>query len=207
MQQAIQQKVYNLLADFRKGYCYTGPLYLPLNNRKNCLGRIIAKDLTKEDCCDKGINKFAVSWSDMTRCELCPKQKFERQCANGRKKQINTFYIRLPENYVAGSDTAWLSVTGMYFQGTVKTVDSIEDLLQEPGGSGEQSIAIFAANVVIVRHLSATGKLLVEVRNKYIDLIQRGKYSMTVLYNERREILYFRISVSVNIPEAVWSIF
>ena len=136
---------------------------------------MIAKNLTKEDCCDKLIDKFSVSWSDGTRCELCPKRKFERQCANGSKKQINTFYIRLPESYVAGSDTAWLSVTGKYFQGTLKAVDNVESLLNEPGGCGEQSIARFAPNVATVKHLNATGELFFEVRNKYVDLIQRGK--------------------------------
>ena len=149
---------------------------MPSNNGKNCLGDPFAEHLlTKQECCDNQIEKFAVSWSDGTRCELCPKQKFERQCIDGSKKQINTFYVRLPENYVAGSDTAWLSVTGNYFQGTLEAVDNVEKLLREPGGCGEQSIARFAPNVAIVKHLNATGELYVEVRNKYTDLIQRGE--------------------------------
>ena len=139
------------------------------------MGQIIRKDLTKKDCCNNQISAFAVSWSDGTQCELCPKQDpLERQCIYGSKKQINTFYIRLPENYVAGSDTAWLSVTGNYFQGTLKAVENVESLLKLPGGCGEQAIALFAPNVAIVKHLNATGELFFEVRNRYATLIQKG---------------------------------
>ena len=37
-------------------------------------------------------------------------------CAGSRqtRKQVNYFYVRAPEEYIEGSQTAWLGVTGMF---------------------------------------------------------------------------------------------
>ncbi|XP_065845310.1 complement C3-like isoform X2 [Oscarella lobularis] len=156
--------------DFRKGYCYRGSSHLSYDQSKNCSGKIIAEKLSKRDCCGKLIDKFAVSWSDGNHCELCPKRLYERQCdAIGRKKQINTFYIRLPETYIFGSDRAWLSITGNYFLGSLGNTES---WMQEPDGCGEQSIASLASQIAIVRRLPA------EFRYTSIEAILKGYHSL-----------------------------
>jgi hypothetical protein len=87
--------------------------------------------------------------------------------------QESLIYTRIPENYVAGSEKAWLTVSGRYLMGTITTISNIADLLRQPGGCGEQSLIAFAPNVEILKFLKATDPSLTppveqDIRNKLL---------------------------------------
>ncbi|XP_062522084.1 complement C3-like [Corticium candelabrum] len=79
-------------------------------------------------------------------CERCPGKNESHYCTGlcqcgGRpysKSQTNFFPVRLPENYIEGSVTAWIGVSGKYFtvgenmEGKVDEIESVESMLRIP---------------------------------------------------------------------------
>jgi hypothetical protein len=148
------------------GVCYTD---------KIC-GQRLPGSYTKLECCESQIVQYSVAWGK--DCQPCPRME-ERRLSQGsgilgEKLQINKYYIRVPDNYVEGSVTAWLGVTGRYLEANMKPVSGIEDLLRLPGGCGEQSLLSFASNVAITKYLMATGNLDHDSAGNLLDLIKRG---------------------------------
>eukprot|EP00118_Oscarella_pearsei_P000066 m.4121 g.4121 ORF g.4121 m.4121 type:complete len:1787 (+) comp10246_c0_seq1:161-5521(+) len=165
--------------DFRVGECYQSVTNDPNTDSPIC-GDALPGNYTKTNCCDGELPSHSVawSWSKGQQCEVCPRKQENFECnvagAAGGKRQVNKFYVRVPEDYVPGSVTAWLSVTGKYFEGTLVIVEGIEGLLRQPGGCGEQSMIRFGPNVAIAKNLQATGQLVGGKREQVLGFIKRG---------------------------------
>jgi hypothetical protein len=153
-----------------RGVCYT-----VVKEGRKCGQRLLG-EYTKDECCDNQIVQSAVAWGD--KCELCPRTRETRDNLipgiPGGIMQTNRYYIRVPENHIDGSVSAWLGVTGRYLEANIKPISGIEDLLRVPGGCGEQSLIRFGPNVAIVKYLKATGNLPPERGRVFLDLIKRG---------------------------------
>nr|XP_060619440.1 ovostatin-like [Anolis sagrei ordinatus] len=79
--------------------------------------------------------------------------------------------LKLPENLVDGSGRAIFSVLGDVM-GTA--MQNSENLLQMPYGCGEQNIAMFLSNYIILRYLNNTKQLTDEKRSRIVGHLTSG---------------------------------
>uniref|UniRef100_A0A803TV16 Uncharacterized protein n=1 Tax=Anolis carolinensis TaxID=28377 RepID=A0A803TV16_ANOCA len=79
--------------------------------------------------------------------------------------------LKLPENLVEESGRAVFSVLGDVM-GTA--MQNSENLLQVPYGCGEQNIAMFLSNFIILRYLNNTGQLTDEKRSRIVGHLTSG---------------------------------
>jgi hypothetical protein len=179
-----------------RGVCYT-----IVKKGKKC-GQPLHESLTKQECCDNKIGEFAVAWGE--DCQLCPRSEEIREThipgIPGGKLQKNKYYIRVPENHIEGSVSAWIGITGRYLEANIKPISGIEDLLRLPGGCGEQSLIRFGPNVAIAKYLKATGNLPPEREKSLLDLIRRGPINNIVFILIFMILFIFcRLHISANL--------
>jgi hypothetical protein len=90
---------------------------------------------------------------------------------------VNYFYVRAPEDFIEGSEKAWLGVSGKYYsigeeiEGKVDEIHGIEGMLRMPGGCGEQSMIKFGPNCAIVSFKAATNP---GSEAPHLDILRRG---------------------------------
>ena len=102
--------------DFRMGTCYRN-VRNEIGSDSPMCGSPLPEVYTKTQCCDNEMPQFSMAWSAPGgQCELCKRRTEEFACdvdgVPGGLQQKNSFYTRLPENFVPGSETAWISCTG-----------------------------------------------------------------------------------------------
>jgi len=79
--------------------------------------------------------------------------------------------IQLPENMIAGSARASVSVLGDILGRALKNLDG---LLQMPYGCGEQNMALLAPNIYILQYLKNTGQLTPAIKEKSNNFLTSG---------------------------------
>ncbi|XP_062499169.1 complement C3-like [Corticium candelabrum] len=166
--------------DLRIGHCFK---YVLLNGE--CSEPLDGR-FTKDGCCTKQIGNFASAFRPRGgTCERCPVKNETHYCTGScqcgghlySRSQTNFFPVQIPENYIEGSVTAWIGVSGKYFtvgenmEGKVDEIESVESMLKIPGGSGEQSMLTFGPNCAIVTFLNATNPGAVR---KHLRLLKDG---------------------------------
>ncbi|XP_062499168.1 complement C5-like [Corticium candelabrum] len=108
--------------DVRVGKCFKS---IVLDG--NC-GDPIECDFTKHECCVGQSASSALTFSYGGQCELCPSKNEVHVCGKAcscsgksqNKKQVNYFYVRAPEDFISGSEKAWLGVSGMEIMTVLK---------------------------------------------------------------------------------------
>ncbi|XP_062513982.1 alpha-1-macroglobulin-like [Corticium candelabrum] len=150
--------------DLRLGKCFKS-----VSREGSCVD-LIKDNITREDCCIGRSASFSVAFHSGSNCELCPsKQEIhfcEEKCACANTKQnrtqVNYFYVRAPENFVADSEKAWLGVTGKYYsieehtESKFQHIQGIEDILKLPGSHGEANMKLFGPNCATVSFMAST---------------------------------------------------
>ncbi|XP_062523084.1 A.superbus venom factor 1-like [Corticium candelabrum] len=171
--------------DARDGECFKS------FSRSDTCENPIAGRYTMDQCCSEQIGSFSVAFSDGITCVLCPSRTelhlcgVDCSCAGSRqtRKQVNYFYVRAPEEYIEGSQTAWLGVTGEYFainediDGRVDAREGINSLVRLPSGCGEQNMVKFAPTCAVISFLHATSAAIDEehretLRKGYVHQMQ-----------------------------------
>ncbi|XP_054858184.1 ovostatin-like [Eublepharis macularius] len=79
--------------------------------------------------------------------------------------------LKLPQNVVEGSERASFAVVGDIMGTAMRNTES---LLQMPSGCGEQNIAMFLANLIILNYLNVTKQLTEEKRSLFIARLTTG---------------------------------
>ncbi|XP_074542082.1 alpha-2-macroglobulin-like [Halichoeres trimaculatus] len=79
--------------------------------------------------------------------------------------------LQLPENVIAGSAQATLSVLGDTLGRALRNFDG---LLQMPHGSGEQNMALMASNIYILEYLKNTQQLTPAIKEKAANFLTNG---------------------------------
>nr|XP_056704329.1 ovostatin-like [Euleptes europaea] len=79
--------------------------------------------------------------------------------------------LKLPQNLVEGSAKAYISVVGDVM-GTA--MSDAENFLRMPTGCGEQNIAMFLANLVVLNYLNNTKQLTEEKRALFVGRLSTG---------------------------------
>ncbi|XP_062975072.1 ovostatin-like isoform X2 [Elgaria multicarinata webbii] len=86
--------------------------------------------------------------------------------------------LNLPENLVKGSARASISVLGDILGTALRNV---ENLVQMPYGCGEQNIAMFLSNFIVLNYLNSTKQLTEEKRSRIVGHLSGG-YQRQLLY-------------------------
>uniref|UniRef100_A0A3B4VID4 Alpha-2-macroglobulin-like n=1 Tax=Seriola dumerili TaxID=41447 RepID=A0A3B4VID4_SERDU len=89
--------------------------------------------------------------------------------------------LQLPENVIAGSARASLSVLGDILGRALKNLDG---LLQMPYGCGEQNMALLAPNIYILQYLKNTQQLTPAILEKATNFLTSG-YQRQLNYKHR----------------------
>ncbi|KAG7322068.1 hypothetical protein KOW79_014926 [Hemibagrus wyckioides] len=79
--------------------------------------------------------------------------------------------LTLPENVIAGSSRASVSVLGDILG---RALQNLDGLLKMPYGCGEQNIALLAPNVYILRYLENTEQLTSDIRERATGFLKSG---------------------------------
>lgn len=82
-----------------------------------------------------------------------------------------TIPLNLPENFVPGSQSAEVTVTGDIMG---KPLSNLNNLVMLPQGSGEQNMMLLAPVISTMRYLSATGQLTDEIKEKAEGFMETG---------------------------------
>lgn len=103
-----------------------------------------------------------------------------RICPEGGSKRLD-IELKLPDNVVAGSEHADITVFGDLLSNAIANVD---DVLNLPTGCGEQNAASVATAIQVYKHLSRTNHLTAENKEKLLKLISKGYQTQLTFKNK-----------------------
>ncbi|KAM7352027.1 thioester-containing protein 1 allele S1-like [Cochliomyia hominivorax] len=89
----------------------------------------------------------------------------------------STLILDIPQDIVRDSEYITLAVGGDFM---IPTLENLNDMIKMPVGCGEQNMANFAANVLILDYLKATGKYL-----KELELVNQAKNYIDMGYQQQ----------------------
>ncbi|XP_062499191.1 uncharacterized protein LOC134176538 [Corticium candelabrum] len=132
--------------------------------------------MTKDECCDvRNFYSTQQRWGD--NCETCPitaiyRRTNVRKVENG-KAQDNYFRLVLPEDFVPGSDQAFVTITGNYLQNAKINKSPREKRLQGlPSDTNEQIVFALGISVANLRYMKFMGQ---DGSSQYRDLLSATK--------------------------------
>ncbi len=82
-----------------------------------------------------------------------------------------TLDTSIPEDAVAESGRAYLTLTGSYL---TQTIEGLDSLIQMPFGCGEQNMIVFAPDLYIARYLDESGQMKPEIMAKLDKMMVTG---------------------------------
>ncbi|XP_067882627.1 alpha-2-macroglobulin-like protein 1 [Heterodontus francisci] len=102
-------------------------------------------------------------------------------CVTDDEPDSGNFSLAFPGDYIPGSETAYLSLTGDVIG---RALDNLDHLLTLPTGCGEQNMVRLGPNVHILNYLNATGQDTPEIRERARNYLQEG-YQNQLRYRHR----------------------
>lgn len=93
----------------------------------------------------------------------------------GKKKQVTTVKLCLPENFVPGTESCSITAIGDILGPAVETtVNNPDSLITLPDGCGEQNMKNLAPTLYTMRYLKVTGKLTADAEEKGYKYMRIG---------------------------------
>ncbi|XP_053694122.1 thioester-containing protein 1 allele R1-like isoform X2 [Sabethes cyaneus] len=148
----------------------------------NLLENTVIADVTLFNVYDEieFVEKTSNDTTRRTKAVLVPKSKGKPISFRIKAKKLGEITIKVEAINLLASDAVerMLQVTPESRRYEAKWFDTpisnLEPLIHLPTGNGEQNIAKFASNIVILDYLSESGKLSEKNRTKPIDYLQSG---------------------------------